>query len=155
MAVIPLSDASRRPTRFPVVTATIILINVLVFLAELAGGESFVTNRPAGWPTRPMSAASSSGPSPRGSSRAGSNSRGCEREPDFYGGRGRRTRSRFGTIPGTIKMETVTQTTPPAHKRWRGLMATNGAYRDRTGDPLLAKQVLCKEPMHRSALRLG
>lgn len=43
MAVIPLSDASRRPTRFPVVTATIILINVLVFLAELAGGESFVT----------------------------------------------------------------------------------------------------------------
>jgi membrane associated rhomboid family serine protease len=43
MAVIPLSDASRRPTRFPVVTATIILINVLVFLVELAGGESFVT----------------------------------------------------------------------------------------------------------------
>jgi hypothetical protein len=43
MAVIPLSDASRRPTRFPVVTATIILINVLVFLVELAGGEPFVT----------------------------------------------------------------------------------------------------------------
>jgi membrane associated rhomboid family serine protease len=43
MAVIPLSDASRRPTRFPVVTATIILINLLVFLVELAGGEAFVT----------------------------------------------------------------------------------------------------------------
>ena len=43
MAVIPLSDASRRPTRFPVATAGIIAINVLVFLIELVGGEKFVT----------------------------------------------------------------------------------------------------------------
>jgi hypothetical protein len=32
MPVIPLTDASRRPTHFPVVTATIIVVNVLVFL---------------------------------------------------------------------------------------------------------------------------
>lgn len=42
MPVIPLSDASRRPTRFPVVTASLIVINVVVFLAELAGGDPFV-----------------------------------------------------------------------------------------------------------------
>jgi len=41
-AMIPLGDASRRPTRFPVITATIILINVLVFVRELLGGEQFV-----------------------------------------------------------------------------------------------------------------
>jgi len=40
--LIPLTDASRRPTRLPVVTASIIAINVLMFLLELAGGEPFV-----------------------------------------------------------------------------------------------------------------
>src|SRR5262245_30530430 len=43
MPVIPLGDASRRPTRFPVVTAAIIVVNALVFLAEMVGGEAFVT----------------------------------------------------------------------------------------------------------------
>ena len=43
MGVIPLGDASRRPTRFPVVTASIIVVNVVVFLFELAGGDPFVT----------------------------------------------------------------------------------------------------------------
>jgi membrane associated rhomboid family serine protease len=43
MGVIPLSDASRRPTRIPVVTASIIALNALVFILELAGGEAFVT----------------------------------------------------------------------------------------------------------------
>jgi membrane associated rhomboid family serine protease len=41
-AVIPLSDSSRRPTRFPVVTAAIIVLNALAFLLELAGGNDFV-----------------------------------------------------------------------------------------------------------------
>jgi membrane associated rhomboid family serine protease len=40
--LIPLSDASRRPVRMPVVTALIILVNVLVFLLELTRGDSFV-----------------------------------------------------------------------------------------------------------------
>src|SRR5216683_6507641 len=43
MGVIPLSDASRRPSRFPVMTASIIAVNALVFVTELVGGESFVT----------------------------------------------------------------------------------------------------------------
>ena len=43
MGVIPLSDASRRPIRMPVVTASIIAVNVAVFLLELIGGEAFVT----------------------------------------------------------------------------------------------------------------
>jgi len=43
MGVIPLSDASRRPSRFAAVTATIIAVNVVVFLIELAGGDTFVT----------------------------------------------------------------------------------------------------------------
>ena len=43
MTVIPLSDASRRPSRFPFVTAAIIAVNVIVFLLELSGGEAFVT----------------------------------------------------------------------------------------------------------------
>jgi membrane associated rhomboid family serine protease len=42
MGVIPLGDASRRPTRFPVVTASIIVANGLVFLLELSGGDAFV-----------------------------------------------------------------------------------------------------------------
>jgi len=41
-AVIPLSDASRRPVHFPVVTILIIAINGFVFLCELMGGEEFV-----------------------------------------------------------------------------------------------------------------
>src|SRR5437899_2569942 len=40
--MIPLADASRRPKRFPVVTAAIILLNTIVFLFELLGGEPFV-----------------------------------------------------------------------------------------------------------------
>ena len=41
--LVPLSDASRRPVRTPVITALIIVVNVLVFLLELARGETFVT----------------------------------------------------------------------------------------------------------------
>jgi membrane associated rhomboid family serine protease len=40
--LIPLSDASRRPRHFAVVTATIIAINALVFFLELSGGDQFV-----------------------------------------------------------------------------------------------------------------
>lgn len=40
--VIPLSDASRRPTRFPIATILIVAINVFVFIQELMGGEAFV-----------------------------------------------------------------------------------------------------------------
>src|SRR5207302_890531 len=41
--LIPLGDASRRPLHRSVVTAVIILVNALVFVLELQGGESFVT----------------------------------------------------------------------------------------------------------------
>jgi membrane associated rhomboid family serine protease len=41
--LIPLSDASRRPARIPVVTVFIILVNTFVFVLELMKGESFVT----------------------------------------------------------------------------------------------------------------
>ena len=40
--LIPLSDVSRRPTRVPVVTALIIVVNVFVFLLELTRGDAFV-----------------------------------------------------------------------------------------------------------------
>jgi membrane associated rhomboid family serine protease len=40
--LIPLTDASRRPARVPVVTACIILANFLVFALELRGGDAFV-----------------------------------------------------------------------------------------------------------------
>jgi membrane associated rhomboid family serine protease len=40
--MIPLADASRRPERFPVITAAIIAVNVVVFALELMGGEAFV-----------------------------------------------------------------------------------------------------------------
>ena len=40
--VVPLSDASRRPRHFPAITALIIVINVVVFIAELMRGEAFV-----------------------------------------------------------------------------------------------------------------
>jgi membrane associated rhomboid family serine protease len=43
MSVIPLSDASRRPTHFPAITASLIAINGLVFSLELLGGDAFVT----------------------------------------------------------------------------------------------------------------
>ena len=40
--LIPLSDASRRPTRMPVVTTLIIVLNALVFFLELQYGDAFV-----------------------------------------------------------------------------------------------------------------
>jgi rhomboid family protein len=40
--VVPLSDASRRPRHFPVVTALIVVINVAVFVMELMRGDAFV-----------------------------------------------------------------------------------------------------------------
>jgi membrane associated rhomboid family serine protease len=40
--MIPLNDASRRPVNFPIVTAAIIALNVLAFIAELTGGDDFV-----------------------------------------------------------------------------------------------------------------
>jgi len=40
--VIPLSDASRRPRSWPVSTALIIVVNVVVFFEELVGGDAFV-----------------------------------------------------------------------------------------------------------------
>src|SRR6476469_9438588 len=43
MGVVPLQDVSRRPAHFPVVTASIVMINALVFALELFGGEAFVT----------------------------------------------------------------------------------------------------------------
>ena len=42
MLMVPLGDASRRPTRFPIVTTSIVLVNVIVFLLELLGGDAFV-----------------------------------------------------------------------------------------------------------------
>jgi membrane associated rhomboid family serine protease len=41
-ALVPLSDASRRPARIPAVTALIILVNCFGFVLELAGGDAFV-----------------------------------------------------------------------------------------------------------------
>jgi membrane associated rhomboid family serine protease len=41
--MIPLQDESRRPERFPIVTATIIALNALVFILELIGGDAFIT----------------------------------------------------------------------------------------------------------------
>ncbi len=43
VAVIPLSDASRRPAHFPFITILLIVANGVVFLCELMGGEEFVT----------------------------------------------------------------------------------------------------------------
>ena len=42
MAVVPLTDVSRRPTNFPVVTLSIIVLNFIVFIFELIYGEPFV-----------------------------------------------------------------------------------------------------------------
>jgi rhomboid family protein len=41
--LIPLSDASRRPVRIPIITVFIILVNAFVFVLELMNGETFVT----------------------------------------------------------------------------------------------------------------
>jgi len=41
--MIPLRDESRRPANFPIVTLFIIIINVLVFVRELSGGDAFVS----------------------------------------------------------------------------------------------------------------
>jgi len=40
--MIPLRDASREPSRYPIVTTSIIVVNSLVFLLELMGGQAFV-----------------------------------------------------------------------------------------------------------------
>jgi membrane associated rhomboid family serine protease len=40
--MIPFGDASRRPRRFPAVTTVIIVVNALVFVLELVGGDAFV-----------------------------------------------------------------------------------------------------------------
>ena len=40
--LIPLTDASRRPAHFPVVTTCIIVVNFFVFVLELTGGDAFV-----------------------------------------------------------------------------------------------------------------
>src|SRR5271169_5865435 len=40
--LIPLTDASRRPVRVPVITGSIILVNVVVFGMELVHGDPFV-----------------------------------------------------------------------------------------------------------------
>src|SRR6476660_3408407 len=42
MGVIPLSDVSRQPNKFPVVTASIVAANAVVFVLELIGGQPFV-----------------------------------------------------------------------------------------------------------------
>lgn len=39
----PVQDETRRPSHFPVVTVAIIVLNTLVFMLELAGGEEFIT----------------------------------------------------------------------------------------------------------------
>lgn len=41
-AMIPLMDASRRPRTFPIVTTALIVLNAVVFLMELGGGDAFV-----------------------------------------------------------------------------------------------------------------
>jgi membrane associated rhomboid family serine protease len=40
--MIPLGDVSRRPTNFPIITLTIIVINAIVFILELTNGDAFV-----------------------------------------------------------------------------------------------------------------
>ena len=40
--LIPLTDASRRPLRLPLVTAVIIFVNVILFVMELINGDPFV-----------------------------------------------------------------------------------------------------------------
>ena len=40
--MIPFGDASRRPRRSPIATRTIIAVNAIVFVLELAGGDAFI-----------------------------------------------------------------------------------------------------------------
>jgi membrane associated rhomboid family serine protease len=40
----PLGDADRRPVLWPIITILIIALNVAMFLAELVGGETFITH---------------------------------------------------------------------------------------------------------------
>ncbi|HEX9245385.1 MAG TPA: rhomboid family intramembrane serine protease [bacterium] len=40
--MIPLGDVSRRPIHFPIITLLIIVVNVLVFVLELVGGDTFI-----------------------------------------------------------------------------------------------------------------
>jgi rhomboid family protein len=40
--MIPLGDVSRRPSGFPIITFTLIVINAIVFLLELTNGDPFV-----------------------------------------------------------------------------------------------------------------
>jgi rhomboid family protein len=40
--MIPLTDESRRPVEFPFVTLGIIVVNVIVFILELVGGDDFI-----------------------------------------------------------------------------------------------------------------
>ena len=40
--MIPLGDASRRPSRWPIITVLLIAVNVYVFTRELMYGEAFV-----------------------------------------------------------------------------------------------------------------
>jgi membrane associated rhomboid family serine protease len=41
--MLPLRDVSRRPLRVPIVTGTIVAINIAAFVLELNGGEPFIT----------------------------------------------------------------------------------------------------------------
>jgi membrane associated rhomboid family serine protease len=41
-SMIPIGDYSRRPRHLPIVTALLILTNVLVFVLELTGGDAFI-----------------------------------------------------------------------------------------------------------------
>lgn len=40
--MIPLGDSSRRPINFPIMTLSIIVVNVFVFILELTGGDGFI-----------------------------------------------------------------------------------------------------------------
>jgi membrane associated rhomboid family serine protease len=40
--MIPLGDVTRRPQHFPVITVSIIVLNAVVFVLELTGGDAFI-----------------------------------------------------------------------------------------------------------------
>jgi membrane associated rhomboid family serine protease len=52
--MIPLTDETRKPTSFPVVTALIIAVNAVVFIMELLQGDPFVLQ----WAAKPAEIAS-------------------------------------------------------------------------------------------------
>jgi membrane associated rhomboid family serine protease len=54
--MVPLSDASRRPSRVPVVTFGIIVINAFAFVLEMLGGETFIVH----WSVQPAAIAAGS-----------------------------------------------------------------------------------------------